>query len=302
MITLGDKGIEVSKLQKYLSMLGYDLVVDGDFGNRTLRSLKAFQKKYNLIVDGIAGPTTFSALKAAQKRTSKEDKNNNGLKYYEDLDVDTSHNLGSEQYIKQVFEKDKIFIHYTVSGPDAKSVIKYWDVNAPRISTAFVISGNGIEDGKIYEAHNPDYWSFHLGIKGTKGIIDKHSIGIEICSWGRLEKKGDKYLNTYGAEVPSNEVYTLNDSWRGNYYYHAYTDKQIESLEKLIIWIINTYNISIQNIEFNKDWMEYNEDIIKTKKSGIWTHTNVRKDKSDSYPDHRLFELLNRIKVKIQAQ
>lgn len=296
MITLGDKGPEVSKLQKNLSMIGYDLVIDGHFGNKTLRSLKAFQKKYNLLVDGLAGVKTFSALKAAQKRTSKEGKENKYIKNYGDLNVDISNHLDSEQYIKQVFDKDKIFIHYTVSGPDAKSVIKYWGGNTPRISTAFVISGRGSEDGKIYEAHNPDYWSYHLGIKGSRGMLDKHSIGIELCSWGRLIKKGDRYFNTYGAEVSSEEVYCLKDAWRGDSFYHAYTDKQMKSLEFLLTWIIKSYKIPVQNIEFDRNWMNYNEDVIKLKTPGIWTHTNVRKDKQDSYPDHRLFELLNKLK------
>jgi N-acetyl-anhydromuramyl-L-alanine amidase AmpD len=297
MITLGDKGSEVSKLQKYLSMIGYDLVIDGYFGNKTLRSLKAFQKKYGLIVDGMADTKTFSAIKAAQKRTSKEDKDNKYPKNYGELDVDTSNHIDSEQYIKQIFNKDKIFIHYTAGGPDAKSVINYWDGNYPRIATAFVISGRGVEDGKIYEAHDPDYWSYQLGVKGTKGKLDKHSIGIEICAWGHLDKKGDRYFNTYGAEVSSDEVCTLDDEWRGKLYYHAYTDKQVESLEKLIQWIIKAYKIKIQDIEFDRDWMKYNEDVIKSRTPGVWTHTNVRKDKRDSYPDNRLFDLLNRLKV-----
>ncbi|MEK6829157.1 MAG: peptidoglycan-binding protein, partial [Nanoarchaeota archaeon] len=286
----------------YLSMLGYDLIVDGHFGNKTLRSLKAFQKKYGLAVDGVAGPQTFSALKAAQKRTSKEEKE---VKYsgknYGDLNVDTNHNQPAEQYLKQTTEKDKIFIHYTVSGPDAKSVLKYWDGNSERVSTAFVISGRGVEDGKIYEAFNPDYWSFHLGVKGTKGRLDKSSVGIEICAWGRIDKKGDKFYNAYGGEVPANEVYTLKDKWRGNLYFHAYSDKQLESLEKLLMWIINEYNIPVQNIEFNKDWAEYNEKVMSEKSPGIWTHTNVRLDKQDTYPDQRIFDLLNRIKTKING-
>jgi len=299
MITLGDKGSEVSKLQKYLSMIGYDLVIDGHFGNKTLRSLKAFQKKYNLVVDGLAGSKTFSALKAAQKRTSKENKESRHLKNYGDLVVDIDNHLDSEQYIKQVFNKDKVFIHYTVSGPDAKSVINYWNGNTPRVSTAFVIGGRGEGDGKIYEAHNPDYWSYHLGIKGTKGALDRNSIGIEICAWGRLEKKGEKYYSVYGTEVPVDEVYSLNDDWRGEIYYHAYTDKQMKSLEELLNWIVKSYKIPVQNIEFNRDWMEYNDEIIKSKTPGVWTHTNVRKDKQDSYPDHRLFELLNRLKDNV---
>lgn len=299
MITLGDKGSEVAKLQKYLSMIGYDLVIDGIFGNKTLRSLKAFQKKYNLVVDGLASSKTFSAIKTAQRRTSKEERDNGRMKSYGDLDVDVDCHLDSEQYIKQTFDKDKVFIHFTISGPDAKNVIKYWNDNIPKVSTAFVISGKGDEDGKIYEAHNPDYWSYHLGVKGTKGALDKHSIGIELCAWGRLEKKGERFFNSYGTEVPADEVYSLDNSWRGESYYHAYTNKQLESLESLLQWIVKAYKIPIQNIEFDRDWMEYNEDLVKLKIPGIWTHTNVRKDKRDSYPDHRLFEVLNRIKNNV---
>jgi len=299
MITLGDKGKEVSQLQKYLSMLGYDLVIDGGFGNKTLRSLKAFQKKYGLLVDGIAGSQTFSALKAAQKRTAKENKESNTSRNYGDIDVDVNHHMEPEQYIKQVFKKDKLFIHYTVSGPDSKKVIKYWDGNSARIATAFVVSGRGDEDGKVYEAFNPDYWSYHLGVKGTKGKLDKNSIGIEICAWGRLTKKGDKFYNAYGGEVSSDEVYTLDDKWRGNLYYHSYSDKQIESLEKLILWIVKTYKIPVQDIDFGKDWAEYDSDIVKNRTPGIWSHTSVRKDKQDTYPDKRIFDMLNRIKEKV---
>lgn len=301
MITLGDKGKEVSKLQKYLSMLGYDLVIDGYFGNKTLRSLKALQKKYRLLVDGIAGEQTFAALKAAQKRTAKESRDSSRIKNYGELEVDVDHHMDSEQYIKQVFNKDKIFIHYTVSGPDARKVIKYWDGNSPRIATAYVVSGRGDEDGKIYEAHNPDFWSYHLGVKGSKGKLDKHSIGIEICNWGRLEKKGDKFYNTYGSMVSVDEVYELDDEWRGIKYYHMVSDKQMESLEKLLFWIIKEYKIPVQNIEFNRDWAEYNKILIKEKTPGIWTHTNVRNDNQDMYPDHRMFEVLNRIKSKVNV-
>jgi len=300
-VKLGDRGADVSKLQKYLSMVGYDLVIDGHFGNKTLRSLKAFQKKYGLIVDGVAGPKTFSALKASQKRTSKEEKETENSKRYGDMVVDIDNHLSPEQYIKQKFEKNKIFIHYTVSGPNAKNVIKYWDRNAPRIATAFVISGRGEEDGKIYEAHDPDYWSFHLGVKGTNGRFDRSSVGIEICAWGRLDKKGDKYFNVYNSEVPANEVYELETKWRGKEYYHAYSDEQIKSLEKLIYWIVKNYNIPVQNIEFDKNWLEYDEKIIKSNLPGIWSHTNVRKDKQDTYPDQRLFDLLNRIKNKFNS-
>jgi len=298
MITLGDRGIEVSQLQKNLSLLGYDLIIDGYFGNITFRSLKAFQKKYNLPIDGIAVQKTLLTIKAAQKRTSKEQNENKYAKNYKDLNVDVSCKKYSEQFIRQTTNKDKIFIHNTMSGPDAKGVINNWSNNVDRVSSSFVISGRGLDDGKIYEAFNPDYWSYHLGVKGSKGKLDKSSIGIEICSWGPLEKKGNKFFNIYGGEVDLSEVYTLDCEWRGKIHFHSYSDKQIESLEKLLIWIISEYKINIQDDDFNLDWTTYNEKLISNNISGIWTHASVRKDKYDVYPDQRLFDMLNRINKK----
>lgn len=297
-IKLGDKGRGVSKLQKYLSLLGYDLIIDSHFGDKTLRSLKAFQKKYNLLVDGIAGPVTFTALKAAQKRTSKENRDKSRDKDYGSLYVNTSFVLDNDQYIRQVTSKNKIFIHYTVSGPNSRNVIRYWDSNEPRISTSYVISGRGDEDGMIYEAFNPDYWSYHLGIKSSKGRVDRSSIGIEICAWGRLNKKGDKFFNVYGGEVPVDEVFECDEKWRGKIYYHKYTDKQLDNLEKLINWLIKEYKIPVQNIEYDAEWAMFDDDVSKNRKPGIWSHTSVRKDKQDTYPDPKVFDILNRINKK----
>ncbi|MGH2808443.1 MAG: D-Ala-D-Ala carboxypeptidase family metallohydrolase, partial [Actinomycetota bacterium] len=39
------------------------LVLDRDFGRRTKRAVKAFQRHYDLTVDGIAGPQTFGKIK-----------------------------------------------------------------------------------------------------------------------------------------------------------------------------------------------------------------------------------------------
>lgn len=294
MAKYGDKGPEVAEIQKMLSLLGYDLTCDGEFGDKTLRSLKAFQKKMNLDADGVAGPKTIEALKAAQKRTAKEDKNIAPPKNYSELEIIKTCQLDSSQYIKQRTEKDKIFIHFTAGGPSAPNVIKYWDKDEPRVSTAYVIGG---DDGKAYECFHPDYWSFHLGVKGTNGALDKSSVGIEICAWGPLTKNGDKYINYVNKEVPADQVYELKTPFRGFSYFHKYTDAQLETVEKLLEFLIEEYNIPVQK-SFDMSWFEFNEDLISKKTPGIWTHTNVRKDKSDSYPDQRLLDMLNRLAKK----
>jgi N-acetyl-anhydromuramyl-L-alanine amidase AmpD len=293
----GDIGSKVSEIQKYLSFLGYDLIVDGQFGDRTLRSVKAFQKKVNLEADGVVGFKTLEALKAAQKRTSKEEKSTSTQKVYGELEVIKTHQLDVSQYVKQKTDKDKIFIHFTAGRKSASKTIGYWASDEIKVSTAYVIDG---EDGKAYEAFNPDYWGWHLGVKGTNGALDKKSIGIEIFCFGPLKKVGDKYYawpNNWKAEVPAEEVYELETPFKGFKYYQAYTDAQLDTLEKLLAYLIENYNIPVQK-DFGMSWFEYMPELISNKTAGLWTHVNCRKDKFDSYPDHRLLELLNRLAKK----
>jgi N-acetyl-anhydromuramyl-L-alanine amidase AmpD len=297
MVQFGDSGAEVSEVQKLLSMLGYDLIVDGNFGNKTLRSIKAFQKKYNLAVDGIVGKTTLIALKAAQKRTSKELDVNIPKVDYEDLIINTDNELPAEQFIKQITPKSQIFIHFTAGRASAKNCIAGWNADEPKIATAFVIDG---DTGIPHEAFNPDYWGWHLGMKGTNGRLDKASIGIEICCFGPLKEKNGKYYawpSDWTTEVPKDKICELDNEFRGFRYFYSYSDAQMENLEKLLCFLIERYNIKVQS-SFDESWFEYKEEMYSTTLPGIWTHVNVRKDKSDSYPDHRLLELLNRIAKK----
>jgi hypothetical protein len=66
----GDKGPVVEFLQKMLDKNGYKLTsrprknsgVDGDFGPKTLRAVKQFQRDEGLAADGVVGPKTWKAL------------------------------------------------------------------------------------------------------------------------------------------------------------------------------------------------------------------------------------------------
>lgn len=300
MIKYKDTSFKVSEVQKYLSFLGYDLIVDGWFFDKTLRSVKAFQKKVNLDSTGEVCYKTFEALKAAQKRTSKEEKYNAIEKNYKNLDVTKDYKLDSSQFVKQVTEKDKIFIHFTNGRKSATQAITSWSKDELNISSAYVIDAF---DGKIYECFNPDYWGWHLGVKGTNGVLDRKSIGVELCSYGPLKKVGDKFFawpSNWSTEVDSSEVYVLEDSYRGNKYYHSYSNEQLESLEKILDFLIDHYEINIQE-SFGEGFFEFNEDLILNRLPGIWTHSSCRKDKLDSYPDHRLLEILNRLSKKFNS-
>jgi len=295
MTKFGETGSEVAEVQKLLSLLGYDLIVDGVFGKKTLRSIRSFQKKYNLTQDGIVGNKTLMALKLAQKKSTKPIHSSILKIDYQNLMVNTNYSLPSSQFIKQITDKKQIFIHFTAGNPSAKNTIRYWGSNESKVATAFVIDG---DTGEIFQAFHPDYWGWHLGIKGTKGKLDKQSIGIEICAFGPLKKKNDKYYawpSNWNKEIPEKEVYKLEKKFRGYNYFHAYTEKQLESLEKLLRFLINKYNITVQ-ANFDETWFDYKPELIKNATPGIWTHVNVRKDKTDSYPDKRLLKILNNLK------
>lgn len=58
----GANGNEVKELQQYLNKNGYNLAVDGGFGDKTLSAVKDYQQKNGLTVDGIVGSNTWESL------------------------------------------------------------------------------------------------------------------------------------------------------------------------------------------------------------------------------------------------
>lgn len=64
-LQIGSKGNLVVEMQKMLISCGYDCGPagpDGDFGNKTLAALRAFQKDAGIVVDGVYGPVSKKAL------------------------------------------------------------------------------------------------------------------------------------------------------------------------------------------------------------------------------------------------
>lgn len=63
-VAYGDRGTQVTKLQKALISLGYlpENAADGAYGYQTYNAVKAFQKANGLSADGVAGPATLTNL------------------------------------------------------------------------------------------------------------------------------------------------------------------------------------------------------------------------------------------------
>jgi uncharacterized protein (TIGR02594 family) len=64
-LRMGDKSVEVKKLQELLNAMllpSPKLVLDGNFGNNTLAAVKRYQAQQNLGIDGVVGPKTWKSL------------------------------------------------------------------------------------------------------------------------------------------------------------------------------------------------------------------------------------------------
>lgn len=71
-LSKGVKGHPVAKLQELLNGNGASLTIDSDFGDKTLKAVKDFQKRSKLKIDGIVGPYTWEVLKHIKTTSQKE--------------------------------------------------------------------------------------------------------------------------------------------------------------------------------------------------------------------------------------
>lgn len=202
-----------------------------------------------------------------------------------------------DQYVKQQTNKKQIILHHTVSGQGVDGDIAWWRKTSQRIATALIIDW----EGKMYQCFSSKYWGFHLGAGNSN--LDKHSIGIEIDSWGGLVKhnkswypaKWDKKLNKYIANIsykPIKNVQKYPNGFRGFYGFEKYSNEQIEAVRKLLVYWNETYNIPLN---YNEDMWDISDKAMGGKE-GIWTHVSFRKDKSDCHPQPELIEMLKSLK------
>lgn len=211
--------------------------------------------------------------------------------------------LDNGEYVKDVTEKKQIYLHHTAGNSSGVNCIKYWNRDSRgRIATCVCISGKGAKegDGTIAQAFSSKYWAYHLGIKRDVfeaydipyQRLDKISIGIEVCAWGQLTKKGDRFYNYVNREVAKEDVCELNEKYKGYRYFHRYTDEQIRSIENLLLYWNEIYNISLA---YDADQMwDVSEKALRGE-NGLYTHNSVRRDKVDVFPQPELIDMLKSI-------
>ena len=226
----------------------------------------------------------------------------------------TDHLLQKGEYYQEIAEKIVIFLHHTAGSHRPDYVIDTWDTDdvpdktgkkAPRaVATAYVIGGLSTRNpqdtswnGKIYRAFDDKYWAHHLGTsQANNRLLNKQSVAIEICNYGPLTQSTNGTFYTYvNSIVPPEQVVTLDKPFRGYKYYHAYTDQQIAAAKELILATKAKYpKIELATPLTTVGGYELNTN-AKNGVSGVYSHTNVRKDKYDLSPQPKMIAMLKEI-------
>jgi N-acetyl-anhydromuramyl-L-alanine amidase AmpD len=207
--------------------------------------------------------------------------------------------LKTDQYYQTAHKKQSIFLHHTAGGT-AEGAIRWFDQTPEAVGTAYVID----RDGTIFQVFDDAKWAFHLGVKGDNNDAEKQSIGIEIVARGWLVEENGKFFhyplfpNKAGkTEIPKDEVWEFKNKWQGYKYYHKYTDAQIRATVALVAMLMKKYDIKPQK-DFDK-FFQFNPDVAMKNLPGIWSHTAVRKDKTDIVPHEDFVKPLKELMAEI---
>jgi len=287
-LKLGSKGENVKLLQRFLKLKD-----DGDFGPKTVAAVKKWQKANGLTDDGIVGPKTWDLMGLASTDLSET------VEFTNDLIINKSY-LKESEYVKGPIKPEYIFLHHTAGWHNPYNVISAWNRdNRGRIATEFVLGGQSVlgndnkYDGEIVQAFPKGNWASHLGATGSSHM-HKNSVGIEVCNFGYLVS-GKTYTNHVADE---SQVVTLKKAFKKFKTWHKYSDKQISQLRDLILFIGNRDSIDVREglpklIKQNGEKaFDFSNEAYKGNVKGLLTHTNVRKDKFDMFPQQELLDML----------
>jgi hypothetical protein len=134
---------------------------------------------------------------------------------------------------------------------------------------------------------------WHLGKTGSS-YMNRHAVALEICSFGYL-KDGKTYV---GTEATKKQISKISEPFRGHSQWHKYSDKQLSQTKLWIEYIAERDSIDLNQglipwvKEHGAKAFDFNEDAYNGKVKGLLTHTNVRKDKTDNFPQPELIDML----------
>lgn len=192
------------------------------------------------------------------------------------------------KYYPDIYKKNQVTIHHTVSGPGISGDLEHWKTFKSHIATCIIIE----RDGKINQLFSSKYWGYHLSCGNT--FLDQHSIAVELDNWGQLYELNGKFYNVYDKEV-NVPIRRYIKGFRGEQIFEAYTKEQLWSLgQLLLLWNIN-YEIPLR---YNEDMWDVSEKALNGE-PGIFAHVSYKPSgKWDAHPDPQLISLLKYLENK----
>jgi len=312
----GDRGSAVAILQK--EGLKMKVKSYGYYGRLTTSAVIEYQNKHGLYIDGEAGDETLGHMGILEKcenslstDSMNISKNNSrgvtsgeiGGKEYTTKSglLIREHFLPKSEYISGPIKNEYAFFHHTAGWNNPQAVIDQWGRDTRgKVATEFVLGGQKITnndsnfDGLMLQAFPEGNQGWHLGTTGSR-YMNTHSVALEMCSFGWL-KDGKTYV---GTKAHQDQITTLDKAFRGFTQWHKYSDAQIEGLRKWILFIADRDNIDVHVgiIQWLKAKgpeyaFEFQQGAYEGKVKGLLTHTNVRKDKWDNFPQPELCDML----------
>ena len=217
----------------------------------------------------------------------------------ESIKISTKY-LSKDQYLKGPTKKQWLFLHHTAGWQDPYNTISAWDRDdRGKIGTEFVIGGQSVKgdnekfDGEIVQAFPAGGYAWHLGTGNN--LVHTNSVGIEVCNFGQINN-GKTYVDVVANP---HQIVKLAKSFRGYQYWHKYSDKQIESLRQLILFIGNRDSIDIRaglasmiKTKGSYEAFDFYDLAYVTKNKGMYCHTNVQRGKVDMFPQQELVDML----------
>lgn len=216
------------------------------------------------------------------------------------------------QYLVGPTTKEYVFLHHTAGWENPYMVIDQWgnDTRGP-VATQFVIGGRNCQtltdkyDGDILQSFDYENYGWHLGLGNLP--IHLKSIGIELCNMGFVSEIGKGQYKTYiGKSILKEEVVDLGTMWRGQRFFHRYTESQLKSVDFLVRKIAQDQGIDIRSglrdrlLKMDKfKAFDYDAKIVTGKIRGLFTHANVagknkwgQYEKWDLFPQDEMCDLI----------
>lgn len=289
LIRYGAKGDSVKQIQQQLKNAGYNIAVDGIFGNQTKQAIMDFQKKNGLKVDGIVGQQTLSSLNKITTPTASSNNvqttalltNANGMPNYQTI---PKFEMPKEyQKFNQPYPELKLPTFNEQHTKQAEQTLNpmYEGVKeALKQKLSNILAMLDMQKENTNQMYDETYKRQELANKKTlnnfNNSILSRGLGrssIAVSGQAELEQIGNRNL----ADIEAKRNTALSQIEQQKVLKQQEVDSEIASLDKEKQTKILELARQLYNDELNKAYKEYGANVDKFKMQyDIWN--NAKQD------------------------